>query len=203
MKRTINFTESDLQRIVKQVISEAINEHEMGLVGAYAGAQENLRTKIRLGNKRTIRPNGNVRKNKSHLDDSKINLKKMIQEEFIKIFGEHGVDLDCMCWYYKSTAYDFTFHMKSIEQINTQNFSILGDITNVDDSNLAPSLKKAIVPNVLTNVILVYNLANRTISFTNKKSGLTIKPYDNETDGWSKLLSLIGKFNAGFMKFAR
>lgn len=127
----------------------------------------------------------------------------MIQEKFIETFGAEGANLSCMCWYYKTSAYDFTFHMKGIEQINTHDFSIIGDIIDVDDANLAPSLKNVIVPKVLNNVVLVYNLANRTLSFTVKKSGLTIKPYDNENGGWVKLLGLVGKYNAGFMKLAR
>lgn len=127
----------------------------------------------------------------------------MIREKFIETFGNNGADLSCMCWYYKTSAYDFTFHMKGIEQINTNNFSIIGDIVSVDAEDLAPSLQKAIVPKILNNVVLVYNLANRTLSFTTKKSGLTIKPFDNGSDAWSKLLGLIGKYNAGFMKLAR
>lgn len=175
----------------------------MGLVGAYGAANNNLQNKMRLGYNRQVKPNGKIVTNKDRLVAAKTRLKEMIQEKFIETFGADGADLSCMCWYYKTSAYDFTFHMKGIEQINTNNFSIIGDIVSVDAEDLAPSLQKAIVPKILNNVVLVYNLANRTLSFTTKKSGLTIKPFDNGCDAWSKLLGLIGKYNAGFMKLAR
>lgn len=120
----------------------------------------------------------------------------MIQEIFIEAFGTEGVDLECMCWYFNTSAYDFTFHMKGIEHINTQDFSIIGDIVDVDDSYLATSVKKIIVPKTLENVVLTYTLANRTISFSSKKRGLIIKPYDNGSIAWSKLLGVIGNYNA-------
>lgn len=114
-------------------------------------------------------------------------------DEFVKEFGQEGVNLTCSCWYFKTYAYEFTFHLKGIEQINTRNFSIYGDIVGVDDSHLAQTLKSTIVPKELTNVVLVYNLANRTLSFTTKRSGLVIKPEDEGVDGWSRLLGLVGK----------
>lgn len=93
--------------------------------------------------------------------------------------------------------------MKGIEQINTHDFSIIGDIVDIDKDGLAPSLEHALIPSQRTNVVLVYNLANRTISFTRKKNGLTIKPFDGNNNSWGNLLKLIGLYNAGLMKFAR
>lgn len=203
MKQIVRLTESDIHRIVKQVISEAIDEHDMGLVGAYSAAQENLKNKRRLGYNSRIRPNGKIEDNKKRLIVAKQNLTKMINQKFVETFGTNGTLLECMCWYYKTSAYEFTFHMKGIEQINTHDFSIIGDIVDIDKDGLAPSLEHALIPSQRTNVVLVYNLANRTISFTRKKNGLTIKPFDGNNNSWGNLLKLIGLYNAGFMKFAR
>ena len=120
-------------------------------------------------------------------------IKQGIMDEFVKEFGQEGVNLTCSCWYFNTYAYDFTFHSKGIEQINTRNFSIYGDIVAVDDSYLAQTLKSTIVPKKLTNVVLVYNIANRTLSFRTKRSGLVIEPEDGGSDGWSRLLGLVGK----------
>ena len=203
MKRIVKLKERDITRIVKQVLTETIEEYGMGLAGAYGASRENLKNKMRLGYLQQVKPNGKTIQNHTRISNAQKRLKEMIQEKFIETFGTEGVDLSCMCWYYKTSAYDFTFHMKGIEQINTHDFSIIGDIINVEDDDLAPSLQNALFPKIKNNVVLVYNLANRTLSFTVKKSGLTIKPYDNGSDAWSKLLGLVGKYNAGFMKIAR
>ena len=127
----------------------------------------------------------------------------MIQEEFIKTFGKNGENLECTCFYRKNHVYDFTFHLKGIEQINTHDFSIIGDIISIDDDTLPISLKNAIVPKMAINVVLVYNIAKRTISLTRPISGLVIYPYDNDSDVWRKLLGLVGKFIEGLISTSR
>lgn len=127
----------------------------------------------------------------------------MIREEFIKTFGEDGANVDCMCFYRKNHAYDFTFHLKGIEQINTNDFSIVGDIVDIDNDTLPNSLKNVIVPKITDNVVLVYNIAKRTISLTRPISGMVIYPYDNESDVWRKLLGLVGKFIEGLISTSR
>lgn len=141
--------------------------------------------------------------NKDRVKTAKQQIKQEIMDEFVKEFGQDGVNLTCSCWYYKSYVYEFTFHLKGIEQINTRNFSMYGDIIDVDDSHLAQTLKSTIVPKIMTNIVLVYNLANRTLNFTTKKSGLVIKPEDEGKDGWSRLLGLVGDFNSAYMRIAR
>ena len=49
MKELLRLTENDLHRIILNVINEAIYEHEMGLVGAYQAAQNNLTSRMRQG----------------------------------------------------------------------------------------------------------------------------------------------------------
>lgn len=127
----------------------------------------------------------------------------MIREEFEKVFGKEGTQIDCTCFYRKNHAYDFTYHLKGIEQINTHDFSIIGDIVNVDDETLPISLKNAIEPKTKENVVLVYNIAQRTISLTTPKAGLVIYPYDNGRDSWRKLLRLVGKFIEGLIETSR
>ena len=200
MKQIIRLTESDLQNIVRQVI----NEHEMSLVGAYQASQNNLKDRMRKGQRnKLVRPNGRIDYNKDRLRNAKIRLKEMIQEEFVNTFGEDGTNIDCTCFYRKNHAYDFTFHLKGIEQINTHDFSIIGDIIDIDDDTLPLSLKSAIEPKMLMNVVLVYNSSKRTISLTRPISGLVIYPYDNENDSWRKLLALVGKFIEGLISSAR
>ena len=202
MKQVIKLTEHDLHRIVKQVITEGVDE-DIHRIGMHQGAADNVRNRYRLGQRTRIRPNGIKQNNKKRYNDAKIKIKQEIMEEFVDTFGQNGVDLVCSCWYFKSYAYEFTIHVNGIEQINTHNFSIYGDIISVDDSSLAQTLKSAIVPKTLQNIVLVYNFANRNISFTTKKSGLVIKPEDEGATGWSKLLDLVGRFNAGYLKIAR
>ena len=203
MKQLIRLKESDLHNIVRRVIEEALDEHDIGLVGRHQAAADNLKNRHRLGQRFRRLPNGRIQNNKVRFNTAKQQIKQEIMDEFIKEFGQEGVNLTCSCWYFKTYAYEFTFHMRGIEQINTRNFSIYGDIVNIDDSNLAQTLKGAIVPKELMNVVLVYNLANRTMSFTSKKSGLVIKPEDEGEDGWSRLLGLVGDFNSAYMKIAR
>ena len=204
MKQLIRFTETDLYNIVRQVVNEALDEHGMSLVGAYQAAQNNLKQRIRGGQKdKLVRPNGRVESNTDRIRKAKLRLKEMIREEFIKTFGEDGANVNCMCFYRKNHAYDFTFHLKGIEQINTHDFSIIGDIIDIDDDILPISLKNAIVPKITDNVVLVYNIAKRTISLTRPISGLVIYPYDNESDVWRKLLSLVGKFIEGLISTSR
>ncbi|MCF0158818.1 MAG: hypothetical protein HUJ83_09940 [Veillonella sp.] len=176
----------------------------MGLVGAYQAAQNNLKSRMRQGQpNKLVRHNGNVEFNKNRLKNAKANLKRMIQEEFEKVFGTEGTQIDCTCFYRKNHAYDFTYHLKGIEQINTHDFSIIGDIIDIDDDTLPISLKNAIEPKIKENVVLVYNIAKRTISLTTPKSGLVIYPYDNDSDSWRKLLGLVGRFIEGLIGTAR
>ena len=64
-------------------------------------------------------------------------------------------------------------------------------------------MKNAIVPKMTENVVLIYNLAKRSISLTIPISGLVIYPYDNGSDSWRKLLSIVGKFIEGLIGTAR
>lgn len=114
-----------------------------------------------------------------------------ITKEFVKEFGQEGVNLMCSCWYFNTHAYDFTFHARGIEQINSHTFSIYGDIIDIDDEYLAQTLKPIIVPKKLMDVGIVYNMENRTLRFTKKKSGLVIEVDDNGEDGWRRLLKLV------------
>ena len=204
MKQIIRLTESDLHNIVKRVIKEAIDEHGMGLVGAYQAAQNNLNNRMKIGKRnKLVRPNGRVESNKERIRNAKIRLKAMMQEEFNKTFGDEGTNIDCMCFYYKNHVYNFTYHLKGIEQINTHYFSIIGDIIDVDDETLPMSLKNTIVPKSTDNVVLKYNLAKRTITLTRPISGLVIYPYDNESNSWRELLGLVGKFIDGLIGTSR
>ena len=203
MKQIIRLTENDMHNIVEQVIKKALDEHSIGLVGRHQAAADNLKNRYRLGQRFRKQPNGRKQNNKVRFDIAKQQIKQEIMDEFIKEFGEEGVNLTCSCWYYNTYAYEFTFHLKGIEQINTRNFSIYGDIISVDDSKLAQTLKSALVPKELMNIVLVYNFANRALSFTSKKNGLVIKPEDEGEDGWSRLLGLVGDFNSAFMRIAR
>lgn len=114
-------------------------------------------------------------------------------EEFIKTFGQDGVNLSCSCWYFESYAYEFTIHVRGIEQINDDNFSFYGDIIDVDDSTLAETLKARIVPKRLQNVVLIYDFGKRQIRFRTHKSGLVINPLDNGENGWTNMFGLVGK----------
>ena len=204
MKKIIRLTETDLRNIIRQVINEALDEHGMGLVGAYQAAQTNLELRMKGGQKdRLVRPNGRVESNTDRIQKAKLRIKEMIREEFIKTFGEDGANADCMCFYHENHVYNFTFHLKGIEQISTRDFSIIGDIVDIDDATLPISLKNAIVPQKTDNVVLVYNIAKRTISLSRPKRGLVIYPYDKESDVWRKLLSLVGKFITGMMSVSR
>ena len=204
MRQIIRLTETDLHNIVRQVVNEALDEHGMALVGAYQAAQNNLKLRMKGGQKdKLVRPNGRVESNTNRIRKAKLRLKEMIREEFIKTFGEDGANVDCMCFYRKNHAYDFTFHLKGIEQINTHDFSIVGDIVDIDNDTLPNSLKNVIVPKITDNVVLVYNIAKRTISLTRPISGMVIYPYDNESDVWRKLLGLVGKFIEGLISTSR
>lgn len=203
MTNKILLTESDLHRIVKQVIRETVDEHGMGMIGAYQATADNLRNRYRLGQKERKLSNGQIQNNKSRFISATQNIKQEIMKEFYNTFGENGVTLSCSCWYFKSYVYEFEVHVRGIEQINTRNFSIYGDITSVDDSLMAATLKSTLVPKKLNDIVLVYNFANRSLSFTSKKSGLVIKPEDEHSDGWFKLLGLVGEFNAAYTKMAR
>ena len=118
----------------------------------------------------------------------------MIHEEFNRIFGEKGISVDCTCFYCDNHAYDFTFHIKGFEQIDTRKFSLIGDIVSIDDDTLPLYLKKTLIPKIKENIVLVYDIEKRAISFTSRKSGLTIYPIDNGIDAWQKILGIASKF---------
>lgn len=126
-----------------------------------------------------------------------------IMEDFVSTFGRNGVSLSCSCWYFKSYAYEFEIQVNGIEQINTRNFSIHGDIISIDTTPTPGTLMSTIVPKKLNDIGLVYNFANRSMNFTSKKSGLVIKPEDEDSDGWLKLLGMVGKYTAAYIKVAR
>lgn len=80
----------------------------------------------------------------------------------------------------------------------------MGDIIEIDDTGLVQSFRNRIVPKTLFNVILIYNIENRTMKFVNRRiSGLVIYPEDNETDSWRKLLGFVGNFIEGLIVTAR
>ena len=58
---------------------------------------------------------------------------RMLEEEFIKTFGEDGMEIDCSCYYHGSPVFDFTFRVRSIVEIDMRHFSINGDIVEIDD----------------------------------------------------------------------
>lgn len=130
-------------------------------------------------------------------------MQAMIQNEFIKTFGNEGFYLLCTCWYYKTYAYEFTYHVRGIEQKNANNFSMIGDIIDVDADDVAPSFKTAIVPKHMENVAIVYNFSKGTLNFTTRKAGLVIKADDNGSSNWGKLLEMMALYKAGYSKIAR
>ena len=125
-------------------------------------------------------------------------------DELINESNLEGLNLTCSCWYYNQHAYEFTLHLNGISQINTRSFTIMGDIIEIDDTGLVQSFRNRIVPKTLFNVILIYNIENRTTKFVNRRiSGLVIYPEDNETDSWRKLLGFVGNFIEGLIVTAR
>ena len=117
-------------------------------------------------------------------------------DEFVKEFGQEGVSLMCDCWYFNTSAYEFTFQAKRLEQTGSHSFSIFGDIVAITDFYLAQLQESTIVPKKKENVVLVYDIDNRELRFAKKISGLTISPNDNGEDGWSRLLGVVGKLFA-------
>ena len=115
MIQVIKLTESDIHSIVRQVINEALNEHGMGLVGMHQAAADNLKNRHRLGQRFRRQSNGRIQNNKERFNKAKQQIKQEIMDEYIKEFGEEGVDLICSCWYFKSYAYEFTFHLNGID----------------------------------------------------------------------------------------
>lgn len=68
MKQVIRLTESQLHKIVKQVINETLNEHGIGLVGIYQAAADNLKNRYRLGQRHRRLPNGIIQNNKERFN---------------------------------------------------------------------------------------------------------------------------------------
>lgn len=116
-----------------------------------------------------------------------------MQEEFNKAFSNEGVELLCFCSYFNNYVCDFTFHAKGINQINTHDFAIVGDIAEVDEDVIPVSLRRRVLPSNRQNVTLVYNISQRCMNYSTKKIGLTIEPDDNGENGWRTLLGIIGK----------
>ena len=127
----------------------------------------------------------------------------MLEEEFIKTFGEDGMEIDCSCYYHGSPVFDFTFRVRSIVEIDMRHFSINGDIVEIDDETMPETMKKRIVPKIVNNVVLVYNLEERCLSFRPRKSGLTINPVDNGKASWSNLLGIVGSYIAELIRTGR
>lgn len=73
--------------------------------------------------------------------------------------------------------------VKGIEQINTLNFSFIGDMV-VDNINAVPeTLRSAVIPREGEGVILKYTFAKREMKFTSRKTGLTLTPHSDGTSG--------------------
>ena len=125
---------------------------------------------------------------------------RMLEKEFIKTFGEDGTDIDCSCYYHNSSVYDFTYHLKGILEIDISHFSVIGDIIEFEDEGIPETLKKRIEPKILNNVVLVYHLEERCLSFRPRKSGLTIYPVDNEKASWFNLLGIVGNYIAELIR---
>ena len=115
-------------------------------------------------------------------------------DELIKESDLEGLYLSCSCWYHNQHEYEFTLRLNGISQINTRNFTISGDIMEIDDTGLIQSFRDRIVPKKLLNVILVYNFEDRTMKFEKKMSGLVIKPEDGGERNWSTLLEFVGRY---------
>lgn len=116
-----------------------------------------------------------------------------MQEEFGKAFNNEGVELFCSCSYFNNYVCDFTFHAKGINQINTHDFAIVGDIVDVDEDVIHVTLRRRVLPSNRQNVTLVYNISRRCMNYSAKKIGLSIEPDDNGENGWRTLLGIIGK----------
>lgn len=114
--------------------------------------------------------------------------------ELIKESDLVGLYLTCSCWYHNQHVYEFTLRLNGISQINTRNFTISGDIMEIDDTGLIQSFRDRIVPKKLLNIILVYNFEDRTMKFEKTMSGLVIKPEDGGERNWSTLLEFVGRY---------
>lgn len=114
-------------------------------------------------------------------------------EEFGKAFNNEGVELLCSCSYFNNYVCDFTFHAKGVNQINTHDFVIVGDIVDVDEDVIHVTLRRRVLPSNRQNVTLVYNIYQRRMNYSAKKIGLSIEPDDNGENGWRTLLGIIGK----------
>ena len=115
-------------------------------------------------------------------------------DELIKESDLEGLYLTCSCWYHNQYEYEFTLRLKEISQINTRNFNISGDITEIDDIGLIQSFRDRIVPKKQLNVTLVYNFEDRTMKFEKTISGLVIKPEDGGERNWSTLLEFVRRY---------
>ncbi len=124
----------------------------------------------------------------------------MLEKELERTFGEEGTNLECTCSYYGSFVYDFIFHLRGIEEMNSSSFCLVGDISEIDDNALPESLKKRIVLKKRNNIELIYNIGNKNLSFHPGISGVTIYPENNGMDSWCKLLGLVGDYISGLMK---
>ena len=51
--------------------------------------------------------------------------------------------------------------------------------------------------------ILVYTFAKREMKFTRRKTGLTVTPHSDGSNGWERLLRFVGTYNDGYSMIAR
>lgn len=199
----VRISENELRGIVKSVIMEAVDESGIGLIGARNGAMANLKKRIGLGVRKRIRPDGSVEDQQQRFNDREKSMIEDINKQFVEEFGTEGVDLPCSAWYFGNPVYSFHFKVKRIEQINAHNFSFVGDLS-VDNIDAVPeTLRPVVIPRNPNNVILVYTFAKREMKFTRKKTGLTMTPHNDGSNGWNKLLKFVGTYNEGYSIVAR
>lgn len=203
MGKVIRLTENDLKHIIESTVTQVLNESGIGLIGARNAALSNLRKRIALGVKTRRLPNGRVEDQQKRYDDREESMKADINKKFIEEFGSDGLVLPCSAWYFGNPIYGFHFTVKGIEQINTHNFSFIGDMV-VDNIDAVPeTLRSAVIPREGEGVILVYTFAKREMKFTRRKTGLTLTPHSDGTSGWAKLLKFVGQYNDGYTMIAR
>ena len=162
-----------------------------------------MRKRITLGVKTRRFPNGHVEDQQKRYDDREESMKADINKKFKEEFGEDGITLPCSAWYFGNPVYGFHFTVKEIEQINTHNFSFVGNMV-VDNIDAVPeTLRSAVIPRDGEGVILVYTFAKREMKFTRRKTGLTLTPHSDGSSGWARLLRFVGTYNDGYSMIAR
>ena len=202
-QKKVRLTEGELRSIIRTAILEAVDESGIGLIGARNAAMANLKKRIGLGVRKRIRPDGSVEDQQQRYNDREKSMIEDINKKFVEEFGTEGADLPCSAWYFGIPVYSFHFKVKRIEQINAHNFSFVGDFS-VDNIDAVPeTLRPVVIPRNPNNVILVYTFAKREMKFTRKKTGLTMTPHNDGSNGWNKLLKFVGTYNEGYSIVAR